>query len=62
MLEIWKEVERSEQAVAEAETPQEYEQALKGLERVLRRYTEQVQECLEQVAAKTAEPRGTSGR
>ena len=48
MFEIWTEVERSEQAVADAETDEDYAKALKELESVLKRYTERVQACIDQ--------------
>jgi len=55
MLDIWKEVERSEQAVADAETDDDYARALKDLEDVLRRYTERVQECIEHVSKQSTD-------
>ena len=47
MLDIWKEVERTERAVTEASSDVTYTEALKELEDALQRYTDKVRECID---------------
>ena len=46
MLDVWKELEKTERAVGDAESDEEYALALKELEEALERYTDMVRECI----------------